>query len=295
MKKMHNLGIIIPYYKLTFFRETLESLAAQTDQRFTVYIGNDASPENPEELLKEFEGKFHFKYQKFENNLGATSLTKQWERCIEMMGDEEWFMILGDDDCLSENVVEEFFNNKKTINLNAISVIKLNSAVVDAENKIQFHKKPEPLLKLSTSHFFDKFGKEGRSSLSEHIFRKSKYEKYGFRDFPFAWHSDDLALLEFSEFGEILFLEKAKCFVRVSSESITGNKDKYKAQKRNASKMFFDFVCKNLNKFSTNEKRRLFDIIQWHEKDKNFKIEIPNKFFEYLKCYGFFKTLKILK
>ena len=53
------LAIIIPYYKLTFFRETLDSLAAQTDQRFHVYIGNDASPEDPTNLLEEFEGKFY--------------------------------------------------------------------------------------------------------------------------------------------------------------------------------------------------------------------------------------------
>lgn len=37
------LAIIIPYYKFTFFEATLQSLANQTDQRFKVYIGDDAS------------------------------------------------------------------------------------------------------------------------------------------------------------------------------------------------------------------------------------------------------------
>ena len=106
---MKKLAVIIPYFKIAFFRETLESLATQTDQRFNVYIGNDASPENPEDLLKEFEGKFNFVYKKFEENLGCTSLTKQWARCIEMMNDEEWMMILGDDDILGSNVVSEFY------------------------------------------------------------------------------------------------------------------------------------------------------------------------------------------
>ena len=32
------LAIVIPYFKLTFFEETLQSLANQTDQRFKVYI-----------------------------------------------------------------------------------------------------------------------------------------------------------------------------------------------------------------------------------------------------------------
>jgi glycosyltransferase involved in cell wall biosynthesis len=288
------LAIVIPYYKLTFFRKTLESLAAQTDQRFNVYIGNDASPEDPRELLKEFEGKFNFKYKKFDKNLGSISLTKQWERCVAMIRQEEWFMILGDDDYFSSNVIEEFYKNIETAAEKDISVIKLNSTIVDENNNIQLEKKPEPFIKKAVAHFFDKFGNEGRSSLSEHIFRKSQYEKFGFYDFPFAWHSDDLALLEFSDYGDILFLEKSKCFVRISAESITGDKVKYKLQKQKASQMFFDRICLNLNKFSQTEKRKLFDIIQWHEKDKNFKIKIPNKIFEYIKCYGFIKALKIL-
>ena len=102
------LAIIIPYFKLTFFEATLDSLANQTDQRFKVYIGNDASLENPADLLEKYKGKFDFEYHRFEENLGGISLTQQWERCIKLSNDEEWFMILGDDDYLSKNVVSEF-------------------------------------------------------------------------------------------------------------------------------------------------------------------------------------------
>jgi hypothetical protein len=34
------LAIVIPYYKRTFFEETLQSLANQTDKRFQVFIGD---------------------------------------------------------------------------------------------------------------------------------------------------------------------------------------------------------------------------------------------------------------
>lgn len=291
---MYKLAIIIPYFKLTFFRETLESLASQTDQRFTVYIGNDASPENPEDLLKEFEGKFNFTYKKFDKNLGSISLTKQWDRCIEMMQGEEWFMILGDDDYFSSNIIEVFYKSKKIIDNNNISVIKLNSAIINAQSIIQFEKKLEPLIKSAIDHFFDKLKYEGRSSLSEHIFRKSKYNQFNFFDMPLAWHSDDLALLEFSEYQNILFLREAKCFVRISNESITGNPNKNLKQKWRASKMFFDRVCQNLDKFTKEEKIKLFDLIQWHEKEKNIKVHIPYKIYEYYKCYGFINTVKLL-
>ena len=45
------LAIVIPYYKIIFFEKTLESLAQQTDKRFRVYIGDDASPDSPEKLF----------------------------------------------------------------------------------------------------------------------------------------------------------------------------------------------------------------------------------------------------
>ena len=47
-----NLAIVIPYYKIDFFAATLDSLVHQTNTNFTVYIGNDASPTNPEELIR---------------------------------------------------------------------------------------------------------------------------------------------------------------------------------------------------------------------------------------------------
>ena len=109
------LAIIIPFFKPTFFEATLQSLANQTDKRFKVYIGDDASPEDCYALLQKFEGQFDFIYHRFETNLGGISLTQQWERCIALSGDEEWLMILGDDDVLGENVVEEFYKNKRII------------------------------------------------------------------------------------------------------------------------------------------------------------------------------------
>lgn len=289
-----NLAIVIPFYKLTFFETTLESLANQTDKRFRVYIGDDASPEDCTLILERCKGKFDFRYHRFETNLGGKSLTQQWKRCVELSNNEEWFMILGDDDYLEANAIEEFYKNQAIINDKNIKVIKLNSVIVDENNKVKKYKKPEPLIKSSIQHFFDKYLYEGRSSLSEHIFRTSSYQKYGFVNMPFAWHSDDLALLEFSEYGNILFIEKALCYVRVFSESISGNPDKNKKEKWQASKIFFDRISQNLSHFTKEEKRKLFDIIEWHEKNKKIKITIPNRFLEFYKCFGYRSILKLI-
>lgn len=219
---MKKLAVIIPYFKIAFFRETLESLASQTDQRFTVYIGNDASPENPEDLLKEFEGKFNFVYKKFDENLGCTSLTKQWARCIEMMKDEEWMMILGDDDILGSNVVSEFYVQlsqlKPSTNIIRFSLQIINQHSIPIKELITSPQFENPI----NSHF-KKLSGLTIGSLSEHIFRTEAYYKHGFKDYPLAWGSDNRAIIDISEGNDIYSINNAVVYFRLSELNISGN------------------------------------------------------------------------
>lgn len=192
------LAIIIPFYKLTFFEETLQSLVAQTDKRFKVYIGDDASPENPSCLLDKYLGRFDFVYHRFESNLGSVLLTKQWERCIELSNTEEWIMILGDDDYMDRNVVAAFYENLEIISQMEINVVRFATRVHEADgfySKIYNH----PKLEKATDFLYRRFTNATRSSLSEYVFKKTEYKKYGFYNYDLAWFSDDRAWLEISE------------------------------------------------------------------------------------------------
>ena len=40
----NNLAIIIPGFKINFLETLFQSLVKQTDKRFNVYVGDDASP-----------------------------------------------------------------------------------------------------------------------------------------------------------------------------------------------------------------------------------------------------------
>ena len=66
----NKLAIVIPYYKIDFFEETLKSVAAQTDNRFTLYIGNDKSPHDPSPLIEKYFPKGNYHYYNYEDNLG---------------------------------------------------------------------------------------------------------------------------------------------------------------------------------------------------------------------------------
>ena len=45
------IAIVIPAYKCRFLRQTLDSIVVQTCRSFTVYIGDDASPQNRKEIV----------------------------------------------------------------------------------------------------------------------------------------------------------------------------------------------------------------------------------------------------
>jgi hypothetical protein len=247
------LAIIIPYYKFTFFEATLKSLAIQSNKRFKVYIGDDASPNNPEALLKKYKEKFDFSYFRFETNLGGASLVKQWERCISLSGNEEWIMILGDDDVLGDNVVENFYKNLKQIKLN-FNVVRFASCKIDREGIETSSIYHNPKIGSAKDIIF----KGTRSSLSEYVFARNKTVNIGFKDFPLAWYSDVLAALEFSDFKNVFSINEAVVYIRISNLSISGNRDNNELKSK-AKFYFYSYLLNNkVNEFSTNEKDELF-------------------------------------
>ncbi|MEN2489820.1 glycosyltransferase [Flavobacterium sp. B11] len=238
------IAIVIPYYKLEFFDKTLESLKKQIDKRFKVYIGNDSSPENPVLLLEKYKNDFSFKYHHFEQNLGGISLVKQWERCLNLVENEEWIMILGDDDVLNENVVASFYRNLEDINKNEINVVRFATTVINEKEETISQKYKHPVLESGQDFLTRKFSKRTRSSLSEYVFKRNRIENIKFKELPLAWHSDDLAVLEFSIPNFIYSINEAQVLVRVSNLSITGDSSS-KNQKNWATFEFCEILFKD--------------------------------------------------
>ena len=248
------LAIVIPYFKLTFFEATLQSLANQTDKRFKVYIGDDASPEDCTSLVKQYEGSFDFTYHRFETNIGGTSLTQQWERCIALSNKEEWIMILGDEDVLEENVVEEFYKKYLEFSEN-YKVIRYGVIKINEEGSTTSSLISNSILEDSKELLF----KNKRSSLSEYIFSKSTVKEIGFKDFPLAWWSDVLAVLEFSNFGMLFSINDSYVKVRLSQISISGS-SYFGMQKQRASYMFYNYLLTNrIKHFDDKEIEFLLD------------------------------------
>lgn len=218
------LAIVIPYYKREFFDEALRSLAAQSDKRFTVYIGDDCSPEDPTPIIKKYQNQINIVFQKFEQNLGGRSLTGQWERCLKMMKGEPWFLILGDDDMLSDSVVKEFYDNLETAE-SRCNVVRFSTVQIDESGAPISEEYHNSKFESGYDFYVRKLNGLTRTSLSQFVFRTSAFSKIGFRHIPLAWGSDDLAVVEIAGDKPIFSLEPM-VYVRISGINITGDRSK---------------------------------------------------------------------
>src|SRR4051794_16394876 len=101
------LAIVIPAYKPAFLAAALQSVAQQTDDRYSLYIFDDASPDDLREVCDATLGSSRYKFHRFEDNLGGTSLPRHWHRCIDATN-EPWVWLFADDDLMDATCVEAF-------------------------------------------------------------------------------------------------------------------------------------------------------------------------------------------
>ena len=119
---MHKLAIIIPAYKATFLPAALDSIAVQTCKDFTLYVGDDCSPEPIGNIVEQYKDKIKLVYQRFDTNLGGKDLVAQWERCIAMSKDEPYIWLFSDDDVMEPNCVEQLLKQIETTKSIVISI-----------------------------------------------------------------------------------------------------------------------------------------------------------------------------
>ncbi|MCA6069106.1 glycosyltransferase family 2 protein [Chryseobacterium sp. RG1] len=252
------LAIIIPAYKSTYLAETLQSLANQTNQNFRVYIGDDCSPYYLEDIVINFYDKLNIIYHKFENNLGAESLVKQWERCIDLCN-EEYIWLFSDDDIASSQCVEAFYEK---INNDNLKLMRFYTKIIDESGKIipLYFDKTNIYKNISAEKFIslrlsqDRF----RSYVVEYIFHRSIYQEVKFQNFQLAWFSDDAFWLEVSIFSKGISIIPQFVFWRFSGQNISSisNNSKVADDKILATKQYLKHLLKLLKKYPLNLKHK---------------------------------------
>src|SRR5690606_7535298 len=106
-----------------------------------------------------------------------------------------------------------------------VSVVRFATKVINANGNIISQKFFHPEYEVPSDFLIRKLKGDSRSSLSEYIFKTEKIYDIGFKDFPLAWYSDLLAVLEFSYPDDIYTINDGVVFFRLSEINITGRKD----------------------------------------------------------------------
>lgn len=185
------LAIIIPAYKGRFLEAALDSLSRQSCMAFSVYVGDDCSPEDIGEIVSKYADSIDIVYRRFEDNLGGTDLAAHWERCIAMSSEEPYLHLFSDDDMLPYDAVERFVKTRERCPESGF--FRMQLAVVDESGSVL---RCNPPLAEGRSDavdmLCDKLSGKTSSATCEYIFSRAIYGQCGgFVHFPHAWCSDD--------------------------------------------------------------------------------------------------------
>lgn len=274
MKKTEFLTIVIAYYNIKFFDNTLNSLAAQTDKNFKVFIGNDCSPENPCEIIKKYKKDISIQYVEFSDNLGGSDLTLQWKRCLEYVT-TPFFLILGDDDLLSKNSILEFNKEINSLNINELvyrfSIQRINEKGEKISNVITYQN-----MESSVDFVIKRANNEVVSSLGEYIFSTEQYRKVGIKSYPKAFYSDNMMVLQISNFGLIKNIENAISFIRVSQYSFSGNSNNNQYIHEAAALFYYDLIIHYFEYFKNKNIRSFLPSLLYGKKHNLIDIKWKN-------------------
>lgn len=228
---MYNkLAIVIPAYKTTFFRKTLESIALQTDKRFTLYIGDDCSPYDLNSIVDDFRDRIEIVYHRFEKNLGGKDLVAHWERCIALTKDEPYIWLFSDDDVMDSNCVESYLALPNDIKKN--SLVHFNIRMIDDTEGGIVKQLPMYSKKMTAGEYLEaKLSGKLISFVVEFVFSRNLYNKVnGFQNFDLAWGADFMTWLKMAANCPkgIITINEPDSFVnwRKSGENISPNKTK---------------------------------------------------------------------
>lgn len=194
----NQLAIIIPAYKKKFLSKALDSIAIQSCKKFTLYIGDDNSPYDLEEVIRDYQDKILIVYKKFNDNLGGRDLVAHWTRCIALSGQEEWIWLFSDDDEMDADCVARFYQALELTNA-VYSIYHFDVDVIDEESNCISHSALYPPLLNSFEYYKRKMDGSISSLVVENIFSRRIYEEMGgFQKFDLAWGSDTASWVKFS-------------------------------------------------------------------------------------------------
>ena len=228
----HRLAIIIPAYKATFLPAALDSIAMQACKDFTLYVGDDCSPEQIGSIVEQYGDKIELVYQRFDTNLGGKDLVAQWERCVTMSQGEPYIWLFSDDDVMEPNCVEALLRQVDETN-GFYDVYHFNVDIINERGAFETKKQDYPAELSAYRLYCGKNSGKLSAFVVENVFSRKVYKRFGgFMKYDLAWGSDVATWVVFSGRKGMCTVPHARVGWRESSLNITPDMSRQVAERK---------------------------------------------------------------
>ena len=220
-------------------------MANQSDQRFTVYVGDDQSPENIREIVEQYQQILSIRYTRFKHNLGSQSLASQWSRSIRL-SHEPWVWLFSDDDTMEPECVASFYQALKETN-SQYDLYRFNTNMIDRQGHLIKRSPDHAPLESAREFVIKRLRFQKISTACEYIFARSAFDRAeGMVELPLAWCSDDASWVAFTNEKPIYTIAGPRANWRWSGVNISSITTHYRQGKVEALFQYLRWVNQRL-------------------------------------------------
>lgn len=245
-------SFVLPAYKATFLRESIDSILNQTYKDFELIVVNDASPEDLSSIVNSYSDE-RIRYYINGKNIGGTDLVAQWNHCITY-AKGEYLILASDDDVYHPDYLE-----KMDVLVDKYPEVNVFRSRVQHMNADGYIRGESEVLEEYLSYINFLFAMHQGlvcSGLAYHIFKREELVNIGgFVNFPSAWIADDATVISLAMNG-VVFHKEALFAFRTSDINISSriNNPKLLADKLSAAESAFNWYTRKLEEIDVVEK-----------------------------------------
>jgi glycosyltransferase involved in cell wall biosynthesis len=200
--------------RAALLRQTLECVARQSYQPIEILVSDNASTDDTPQVVAEMiRGCRSIRYRR---NLVQTPLIPHFNQCLaEARG--EFFLLLSDDDCISENFVEELAG--RLMASRRITVAVPANIIIDEEGDVITRLPPAPYetaegIDFIIAWLWKKIDLPV-ANLVTVMARTEAMRQLRYQPFPNGLNSDNLLFLQLALSGQVAFCPQATFYWRV--------------------------------------------------------------------------------
>lgn len=248
----YKFSILIPAYKKKFFRECVDSILHQTYIHFEIIILNDASPEDLEDVVRDYSDE-RIKYYRNQSNVGAIDVVDNWNKCLAL-SNGDYIICMGDDDKLQPDCLEEY--SKLIEKHPEVNVFHTRSMIIDEKSVPYQLTASRAEFETVYDYMYNCLINPTVQFVGDFLYRADYLKRNGgFYKLPLAWGSDYITSFIAASKNGIVHTNKILFSYRQNRQSITSGAFgslKYAATKEKC--LFLKDFIEQCNPQTENEK-----------------------------------------